>query len=175
MPQTLAALIAILVLSLYALGQHRSEAALERGAISGEMELTVAEVAREILTEASQRAFDEVDLAREDLRFDTRGLSTLLGPDAGESAMVDFDDVDDFDGYSAVLSRQRNGLQLDVLVNATVRYVQPDAPGTVSATPTLAKEVVVTVTDALTAQDGRTPVGVTLNTFVTPSWQTIHG
>ena len=175
MPQTLAALLAILVLSLYALGQHRSEAALERGAISGEMEMTVAEVAREILTEASQRAFDEADLTRAELRFDTRGLSTVLGPEAGESAMVDFDDVDDFDGYAATVSRQRNGQRLDVRVNATVRYVQPDAPGTVSASPTLVKEVVVTVTDALPVQAGRAPVAVTLNTFVTPSWKTIHG
>ncbi|MEM8599002.1 MAG: hypothetical protein AAGF99_03695 [Bacteroidota bacterium] len=174
MPQTLAALLAVLVLSLYALGQHRSEAALERGAISGEMEMTVAEVAREILTEASQRAFDEGDLGREDLRFDTRGLSVALGPEAGENVMVDFDDVDDFDGYSATVTRQRNGQQLDVRVLVIVRYVQPDAPGTVSAVPTLAKEVVVTATDALTAY-GRAPVGVTLNTFVTPSWKTIHG
>ena len=57
----------------------------------------------------------------------------------------------------------------------TVRYVQPDAPGTVSVAPTLAKEVVVTVTDALPVRDGRPPVAATLNTFVTPSWKTIHG
>ena len=175
MPQTLAALLAILVLSLYALGQHRSEAELERGAISGQLELTVAEVAREILTEASQHAFDEDDLARDELRFDTRGLSTVLGPEASESTRADFDDVDDFDGYTALVSRQRNGQPLDVRVRVTVRYVQPDAPSTVSANPTLAKEVEVTVTDTLPAQAGRPPVGVTLNTFVTPSWQTIHG
>ncbi|MEM8557619.1 MAG: hypothetical protein AAGG50_07335 [Bacteroidota bacterium] len=175
MPQTLFALLAILVLSLYALGQHRSEATLERGAIGGQMELIVGEVARELLTEASQRAFDEVDLTRDELRFDTRGLTTALGPDGGETAMVDFDDVDDFNGYTATVTRQRNGQAIPVTVAMAVRYVQPDAPGTVSAAPTLAKEVVVAVTDALPARDGRPPVAVTLNTFVTPSWKTIHG
>ena len=170
MQQTLFALAALLVFSLTALSEHRSFASSEHRAVVGNLELAASDVASGYLVRALGRAYDEADVLPEaPLRLTTVGLTPTLGPEVGET-LATYDDVDDFHGLALTDSMlfDGSGLRFDVAV--TVRYVDPANPRTGSATPTLAKEVVVTVVERSPAGN-RPPARCTLRRVVTAAEQ----
>ncbi len=173
MQQTLLALCALLVFSLYALNQHRSETGQELQAVGGEVELMAAERARSLLARITALPYDEADVAlasgaqAERVRTDTDGLSTTLGPEAGETV---FDDLDDWNGFAGTERVAWNGTDVAFEVRTRVRYVDPLTPADTSAAPTLAKEVVVDLREAGGAPAGRPPVSAVLRQVVTPAW-----
>ena len=179
MPQTLFALAALLVLSTYSLGQHRHAAALDRGAEAREVELAATDLARSWLAAVTERAFDEADVGRSSIRFSTDGLTDLadLGPDPGETTPALYDDVDDFHrpaGVTVPDSVAWDGGFLPFDVAVTVRYVAPDDPDAPAGSPTLAKEIVVSVRERSTAQLGRRPVACHLRAVVSPAAQRLR-
>ncbi|MDX1438699.1 MAG: hypothetical protein R3284_02245 [Rubricoccaceae bacterium] len=175
MPQTLLAVCAIMAFSFFALGQHKSNAELERKAITSEIELAATDIARDQLVAITSHVYDEVDVDRTDLRRDAVGLSALLGPDAGESSIEFFDDLDDFNAFNDTLSVEWHGTNLTFAVTANVRYVDANQPETPSASPSLAKEVVVSVTEVRSENADRPNVSASLAHVITPVWTTIHG
>ncbi len=96
----------------------------------------------------------------------------MLGPDVGETGgLIDFDDVDDIDGWSQIVPVAVGSSTIRARLSARVGYVPvhaPDADFVSSAT--LAKRVEITATEQ---PDGplrnRTPVTVTLKRVVTPT------
>lgn len=178
MQQTLLALCAVLVFSLYALNRHRADAHHERDAVGGEVELAAAERARALLARASALPYDEADVpdgadaAR--VRTDTAGLARTLGPEHGETNPGAYDDVDDWHGHAGT-ERATWGSSNAVAFRSAVRvrYVRPLDPADTSAVPTLAKEVIVTLREqAPTA--GRPPAIAELRQVVTPAWASRH-
>ncbi len=171
MPQTFLALVAVFILSSYSLGQARNSAAVAQNAVQREVELAAADVARTHLANITDRLFDEADAGRTSLRFSTAGLTRLieLGPDGDETAASTFDDVDDFhlpDGTSVADSIEWDGRVLRFSVTTHVRYVEPSNPEVAAGSPTLAKEIVVTVTESNSGALGRRPVTGTLRSVV---------
>jgi len=163
MSQTLFALIALFVLSTYALGQLHSSASVARNSVQREAELAAADLARARLAVVTERLFDEADAGSTSIRFSAAGLTPIadLGPDAGETSPVHYDDVDDFhrpDGSAEVdsVAWDRGILYFDV--STRVRYVETSDPDASAASPTLAKEVMVTVTERFSGELGRRPV-----------------
>ncbi|MCH7639490.1 MAG: hypothetical protein IH855_08520 [Bacteroidetes bacterium] len=174
MPQTLLAVCAILVFSFFALNQHKANERLEQAAIGSEIELAATDVARDQLTLITSFAYDEADVGSSTLRSDVSGLSAI-GPDGGESDRSLYDDIDDFHNYIDTLSVDWYGQDIEVMATAEIRYVDPDNPDETSASPTLAKEVAVTVAELESNPAGRAQVMVRLIQVLTPAWQTIHG
>ena len=177
MQQTLLALCAVLVFSIYALNTTRDEAASERESVTSGAEGAAAEVARGRLTYAERLAFDEVDVGRSQgggggIRMTP--TSSPLGPDEGEVDAAAFDDLDDFNGHieerAAPPGRDADGL-LRFTVTHRVQYVNPStlAP---SAVATLAKEVHVRVVETGPGRGGRPPVAVDLRKVFTPAGMT---
>jgi hypothetical protein len=171
MPQTFLALVAVFILSTYALGQVRNSTAVARNAVQREVELAAADLARTRLANITERYFDEADNGRTSLRFSTIGLTPLsdLGPDPGETAASTFDDVDDFhvaDGSSVADSIEWDGGVLHFDVTTSVRYVDPANPEVAAGAPTLAKEIVVTVAERTSGALGRRPVSGRLSAVV---------
>ncbi|MFN3595755.1 MAG: hypothetical protein ACK41D_00615 [Rubricoccaceae bacterium] len=170
MQQTLFALAALAAFSLFALSQHRSGAALERAAVVHEIEQAALGVAREALGGASRLAFDQEDLTRTTLR--TTPPASPLGPDPGETTPAQFNDVDDYHGYSEVRVVPWGTGTLAFSLRYTVRYVDPQNPG-VAAARSLAKEVALQVREVPPPGTSRPPVTVTLTYVATPATQAL--
>lgn len=172
MQQTILALCALLVFSLYALNRHRSDAETEREAMGGEIDLIVTEQARALLSQITAKAYDEVDIGATIPRTDPDGLSTRLGPETGETAVGAYDDADDWNGYTAPVTGQwdtgSSASTVALTATVVVRYVQPTNPRSPSTSPTLAKEVAVMIQEAVTPQ-GRPRARATLQQVITPA------
>ncbi len=174
MQQTLLAVAAILAFSFFALNQHRANASVERGALGNEIELAATDLARAQLVDITARAYDEADVGVSGFRKTTDGLSTVLGPDAGEDDVAFYDDVDDFHGRIWTATATWDGQPMQFRLGVVVRYVVPANPEQTAGSPTLAKEVSVTVQEINPTAERR-PVTVTLAQVVTPAWNMLHG
>ena len=175
MQQTLLALVAILIFSLFALSQHEATADTERFAITAEIEFAAQRAARQRLATVLSFPFDEADVGQSRARTSTAGLSSL-GPDDGvadETSEAQYDDVDDFHGAPAqALSEPWMDESLAFWQTTTVRYVTVGAAGvTESALPTLAKEVTVEVRAAPSGFVGTPQIAARLSQIVTPASQ----
>ena len=172
MQQTLLALCGLLIFSIYALGRHQADARVERDAVAGEVELMVTEQARALLTRIVALPYDEADVGATVPRVNTTGLSVRLGRDSLESTPAAYDDVDDWNGFTnpALLATWDGGTGATHTLTASVvvRYVNPTNPTATAASPTLAKEVVVTVREAQPPA-GRPAATATLRQVVTPA------
>lgn len=173
MPQTLLALAAILLFSLFAMSQHTATADAGRFAITGEVEMAAARLARQRLATVTVRAFDEADVGQDRVRTEAIGLSPL-GPDDGvllETSEADFDDVDDDHGAPArVALAPWMDESITFTDSVSVRYVAVGPSGiSPSATPTLMKEVTVIVRAAPTGFVGTPTVAAVLSQVVTPT------
>ena len=166
MPQTLLALAAVLLFSVFALSQHGAKADGEAFAVTSEVELAAGQLARDRLATVLARRFDEAS-PESGVRIGTRGLSATLGPD-GEAAEGDYDDVDDFHGRPARRSDRRwmDGT-LAFTDSVAVRYVDALTLAE-SARPTLAKEVTVYVRAVAQGWTGAPPIVAELSQIVTP-------
>lgn len=171
MPQTFLALGAILLLSTFALNQQQHAAGLDRGAERREVDLAATDLARAWLAAAAERVYDESDVGRTGLRLDTDGLTAPedLGPEPGEVNLSTFDDADDYHGFTTADSVLWDGSALLFDVDIAVRYVLLDTPDTPAGSPTLAKEIAVTVSEQATGSLGRRPVQCTLRAVVSPA------
>jgi hypothetical protein len=173
MPQTLLALFALVLLSTVALGQQRHAATLDRGAETREFELAGTDLARAWLAAVTERAFDEADIGRAGLRFTTDSLTIPadFGPEIGEITPATYDDVDDFHGFATADSVAWDAGFLPFDVSITVRYIEPANPDVAAGSPTLAKEIAVTIQERSTSLLERRPVTGTLRAIVSPTAQ----
>ena len=168
MPQTLLALCAVLIFSVFALSQHSAKASTERFAITAEVEMAAGRLARQRLATVLTKEFDEVDIGTSRARTGAAGLSPI-GADDGENAEANFDDVDDFDGVSAPMTSNWMGESIEFTGEVAVRYVRMTASGIQgSSTPTTSKEVTVTVRAAPAGFVGTPEIAATLSQIVTP-------
>lgn len=166
MQQTLLALAAIIAFSSYALTRHHTDNDTERRAVGIATEQAATDVARSRMALLDVYAFDEDDIDRKGIRQSPP--SGHLGPDAGESTPASYDDVDDWDGHEETLPYATTQGELQLHLSIDVRYVRPTDPNTPSSTPTLAKEVLVHVTEVSPPAD-RAAVQVVLRRVVTPA------
>jgi MSHA pilin protein MshD len=100
-------------------------------------------LAENLMSEVLQQAYEDPDLAP--------GSIGLEGAEVGDGSRELWDDVDDYDGWSASPPQQKDGSEFGELKEWTrsveVRWVDPTASLNVSGTDTGVKRVVVTVTD----------------------------
>lgn len=174
MQQTLLALVAILIFSFFALSQHEVRADAEVTALSAEVEMAGARLARERLADVLSRRFDEQDESHTRARTTPLGLTAAadLGPDADETLEADFDDVDDFHGRPArVLETEWMGQRVTFTDSVTVRYIEYGASGAFEEVDarTLMKQVTVYVRAQPDGFVGTPPIAATLRQIATPT------
>lgn len=173
MNQTILALAATLIFSIFALGQVRGEAHDERGMNAMQMEIAAKRLAVERLSTVSSLAFDEEDTrpgAGTRIRFEPP--SSPIGRDGGERTYSHFDDIDDVHGWTQRSLTVLNKRDIVFRDSFFVRYVDPFAPDDILATTerTLAKEVCVKV-EEVGDTPGRPAVQVTFCRLITPTGQ----
>jgi MSHA pilin protein MshD len=143
MGQTLLVLGALVVLSLAVLSAN--QLMLEKLTASYDTQATVAAIslAQAEIDEIQRKDFDENSIAKRIYYATDMTPVSLLGPDAGETSRSLYDDVDDYNNDSTVVSTAT----LDNFTEqCKVEYVTEADPDVVSSTQTFYKRITVTVT-----------------------------
>ncbi len=147
MPQTLLAFLAMVLVTTFSLVYQRTVLDTQKQAIQDEMETMASGVALEIFEYVATRAFD-AQTVNGTVTPDNPNPALLTDPgDFGGSDYSSAVDIDDFDGLSITRAFEVDSLSIDFQVDIEVHYVNPDNPIENSDTPTLAKEVVLTLTN----------------------------
>jgi hypothetical protein len=131
-------ILTLIILLFYRTSAEQSSVSLENDAM-----LAASGLAQSLLTEIQKRSFDEVTVSKYIDSKDSLTESSDLGPEVSELFLTQYDDVDDFDGYSVVDSSTKLG-QYNLTVN--VDYVSEMDPNTITMTKTYNKLVKVAVT-----------------------------
>ncbi len=176
MQQTILALAAILIFSLYTLSRHEADAGNERISITSEVQRAATGLARARLHEVARRAFDEADVGRDGFRSSTSTLTprSAFGADLGETDESSYDDLDDFHGQpSRPVTATRNGQTLAFRDSVSVRYLDPANPAS-SPERSLAKEITVFVHAEPSGYIGTPPVVARLRRVITPASGAAH-
>lgn len=112
--------------------------------IENKVYLTAFSLADDLIEEIKQKAFDEQTVEWRAITADQLSSYDLFGPvDDGESSVSDFDDIDDYHGYSKAVSLPHVE---NYSVTSTVDYVSANNQDAKSSYQTFFKRVVVNVT-----------------------------
>lgn len=123
--------------------------------IDSEASLDALSLGQSMIDEVTKKSFDKVTL--EERIYNRAELTPVnsFGPDSGEvivspeeepySSSAVFDDIDDYHGYTRIVSTPRLG---DFTLSDSVYYLNEENQDLTSNSQTWYKEVVVTVTNA---------------------------
>lgn len=142
MPQTMIAILSMMVASLFAYNQHRSALSMRLEMINQDMELRSTNVAVDLMEEIGSMAFDDATkdgpiTTVSDLTFRTNG-------EQSDSEAGGADDIDDYDGATIERTREREGYTLRFTADAEVDYVT-DSGYSTAGTPSKLKKVTLSV------------------------------
>jgi len=142
--QQILALAALTLLSYLILSfGNTSNLFLETG-LFNESVISGSALAQSLIEEIQSRAFDENTISQALTSVDNLTLSNSFGPDAGEFSSIDYDDIDDYNGFvlSDTLSRMGN-------YNAAVDiyYIVEFNPDTRSIERTFSKRIDIKITN----------------------------
>lgn len=107
-------------------------------------------IGQSLLEEIAVKSFDERTISKRMTSKDSLTINSLLGKDAGEVSVKDFDDLDDYNGYIKRDTLSRLGI---FSCNITVYYVVTLSPGTKSTSRTFSKKIDVIVSNKYLADN----------------------
>ena len=155
MKQSLLAFLAMAVFTLLALSQQRVTMHYHGLVYGREYEIAAMNKVMDMLTLIQTEAFDEADVASSvdpAQRTTTTDLSTTLGLEVDET---DFDDIDDYNGYSDTSSVYKfNGYPYAFDTFIEVCYIDEVNPAGATesdrcvSSPTLAKQVTIIIKES---------------------------
>jgi MSHA pilin protein MshD len=99
-------------------------------------------IAQSVLDEIQTRSFDEFTITKPTTSIDSLTSAYMLGPESGEAGPTQFDDVDDFKGYSDNNSTTRLG---NYSIAVDVGYVTFANPSAFTNTRTFTKRINIKV------------------------------
>ncbi len=133
-------MLSYLVLSIGNTSNVQLEAALlNESIISG------SALAQSLMEEIQSRAFDENTISQAITSTDELTSSNSFGPDGEEDSPANFNDIDDYDGYSVTYSLSRMG---NFSADVDVYYVAEFEPEIVSVAKTFSKRIDITLSNA---------------------------
>lgn len=130
-------ILTLIILLFYRTSAEQSSVSLENDAM-----LAAAGLAQSLIAEIQKRSFDEITVSKYIDSRDSLTPSIELGPEDDELFLTQYDDVDDFDGYSVVDSSTKLG-QYNLRVS--VDYISDTDPNSISLSKTYNKLVKVAV------------------------------
>lgn len=140
--QTLLVTVGLLLFTIFILTVYRTTTSRFAFAIANEALLSGTALAQSMIDEITIKAFDEQTISKIIATSDSLTPPNLLGPDAGETDVSKYDDIDDYNNYQRVDSLSRLG---NFLTSVRVYYVSINNPDVLSTTRTFAKRIDVFV------------------------------
>lgn len=142
--QMLQTIGALGLLTLLILNANRAVLGNTKTIYTGQFAETAIQIAQSYILDATTKDFDEKSIGGVSIKDPTK-FSSVLGYDAGEYDRISFDDIDDYNGYTATDSVLTDG-NTKYTVNCTVEYVSATDPSVVSMSSTFFKRITVSVT-----------------------------
>lgn len=142
--QTLLVTVGLLLFTIFILTVYRTTTSRFAFAIANEALLSGTALAQSMIDEITIKAFDEQTISKVVATPDSLTPPNLLGPDAGETDLSKYDDIDDYNNYQRVDSLSRLG---NYLTSVRVYYVSINNPDVLSTTRTFAKRIDVFVSN----------------------------
>ena len=121
--------------------------------VEGELEEQVIAVAQNFIDESRATTFDENTLNGNVPVYIPEGFSLSMGPESGESSRNNFDDFDDYNGWTEVVTAA-NGIEYNVSIS--VSYY--DGTNTVNSYQSMKLMSIVISSEYLTYADGSTKI-----------------
>ena len=140
--QTLLTLGAMTLLSLLILRTRNSFLSTSTVMMNSKFSILATSLAQSEIEEIKKKAFDENSVSGPVSSTTDLTNANKLGPESGES-YSNFNDVDDFNGYTTVDSTLPSAV-FDI--RCEVNYVNPDNPDAISHSRTWSKNITVYVT-----------------------------
>lgn len=131
-------ILTLIILLFYRTSAEQSSVSLENDAM-----LAASGLAQSLIAEIQKRSFDEITVSKYIDSTDSLTSATELGPEDDELFLTQYDDVDDFNGYSVVDSSTKLG---QYKLSVSVDYISDMDPNTISVSKTYNKMVMVAVT-----------------------------
>ena len=138
-----------MIITMISINQQRSHFLVIEGTYIREQEHAALDYATMRLEHiANSKVYDEA--MADGSAADVNNMTTVasFGPDAGETKVEDYDDIDDFHEYTESVKHALSADTFRFEVSYAVRYVDPSNPSQPTASPTLAKELTVNVVSA---------------------------
>jgi hypothetical protein len=142
--QMLETIGALALLSLLILNANRAVLGNTRTVYTGQYASTSISIAQSYILEATMKEYDQKTIGLP-LINDATKFSTILGPEAGETSIGKFNDVDDYDGYSTMITIPTDPLTA-YQVSFIVEYVTESDYSVVCSSPSYYKRITVSVT-----------------------------
>lgn len=115
---------ALVLLSLLILNINRTWSGAEDQKLNAEFIMTATNVGQNFIDEISSKLFDHALASNPNLtNVNSLTAPNSLGPEAGENSRSDYNDVDDYNGKSFVVSTPRLG---DFNISVKVNYASQD-------------------------------------------------
>jgi hypothetical protein len=143
--QTMLVLGALMIIGGITLVVNRTLSDTSDRVTEGSVTLSALNLAEKYVNDARERRFDEATVISATTSLTSVGS---LGPDAGESTIAAYDDIDDFNNLNRVDSLDGNAYR----VQMSVFYCSPANYDAVSATQTYTKHLIVRVKSPFLSQ-----------------------
>ncbi len=165
MTQLIYVIGAVMLLGILMVPMHRVALDRQSVLISSEALTTATAVGQEMMEEILSRKFDQNTTGTaSDASIKTPSVfSLILGPDGGESADTNFNDIDDFNGYTKVVPTPRIGNFYDTV---SVMYVDTTAPFAPAIGKTWFKRIDVKVWNPYLPSQGERPTSILVSKIV---------
>jgi hypothetical protein len=132
-------LLSFLILTVNKNNSERSSSLYKSGSV-----IDANGVAQSIIDEIQCKAFDENTITKSVWSSDSLTIPNSLGPESGETLNTQFDDVDDYNNYSTVITVGNYG---DFNIHTSIKYVMNMSPDNLSNSQTYSKRIEVAVTN----------------------------
>ncbi len=142
--QMLQTIGALGLLSLLILNANRAVLGNTRTVYTGQYASTAISIAQSYILEATMKEFDQKTIGQPLINDPTK-FSTTLGPDASETSISKYNDIDDYNGYTTIVTTPTDPLTA-YQVNCTVDYVNESDFSSISSVQTFFKRITVSVT-----------------------------
>jgi len=132
----------VLLLSNLILNVHQANTERMIATYTSESVIDASGLAQSIIDMIQSKAFDENTIKAAVWQLDSLTAANKLGPEPGEYKHTEFDDIDDYNNYTATVSLDRMG---DFYINVNVFYVNPLNPQIKSSTVTYSKRIELSI------------------------------
>ena len=132
----------VILLSNLILNVHKANTERMIATYTSESVIDASGLAQSIIDMIQSKAFDENTVNEPVWLTDSLTSVNNLGPESGEYQHTEFDDIDDYNNYSATVTLDRMG---DFDINVDVFYVTKLNPQIKSSIPTYSKKIELSI------------------------------
>ena len=138
------ALVSMVIVSVIVVSALETAGAMSMTRMRTSNRALGARLAEDLMAEICRQDYEDADLAP--------GSFGLGADEVGDGSRLLWEDVDDYDGWTACPPQQKDGTELPIsdqwARSASVRWILLSDVGSITSSDTRAKEIVVTVTYA---------------------------